>query len=90
MAESILDEAKRLTSGDRQNDYDHPAKNFARVAKMWNGVLADKLNAKIEPRDIPLCMICIKLARQARKHKRDNLVDIAGYARTVALLEGEE
>jgi hypothetical protein len=40
--------------------------------------------------DIPLCMVAIKLARQSHHHKRDNLVDIAGYARTAAIVAGEE
>ena len=31
-----------------------------------------------------------KVARQANRHKRDNLVDIAGYARTAAMLSGDE
>jgi len=40
--------------------------------------------------DVPLCMIAVKLARQAHRHKRDNLVDIAGYARTAAMIAGDE
>jgi hypothetical protein len=35
-------------------------------------------------------MIAVKLARQAHRHRRDNLVDIAGYARTAAMVAGEE
>jgi hypothetical protein len=90
--ESILDEAKRLTSGDRQQHYGHPCDDFARTAQMWNGILAAKLHpgASIEASDVPLCMIAVKLARQAHRHKRDNLVDIAGYARTAAMTAGDE
>ena len=32
----------------------------------------------------------IKLARETHSHKRDNLVDIAGYSRTAAMVAGEE
>ncbi len=44
---------------------------------------------KITATDVPLCMIAVKLARQVHRHKRDNLVDIAGYARTAGILSGE-
>jgi len=87
---SVLAEAAHVTSGARQNDYGHPRDDFARTAAMWNGVLAAKLRAPITAMDIPLCMIAVKLAREAHRHKRDNLVDIAGYARTAAMIAGDE
>jgi hypothetical protein len=91
-AESILDEAMRITATVRHNDYGHPRNDFARTAQMWSGILAGKLRdcAQITADDVPLCMIAVKLARQAHRHKRDNLVDIAGYARTAAMIAGEE
>ena len=90
--EPVLDEAKRITASDRQDDYGHPSEDFARTARMWTGILAAKLHegAEISAMDVPLCMIAVKLARQAHRHKRDNLVDIAGYARTVAMVAGDE
>ena len=90
--ESILAEAQRITSADRQDDYGHPADDFARTALMWTGILASKLCAgvNITAMDVPLCMIAIKLARQSHRHRRDNLVDIAGYARTAAMVAGDE
>jgi len=90
--ESILDTASRITAGCRQQDYGHPNDDFSRTAQMWTGVLAHKLRdgAAVTAMDIPLCMIAVKLARQAHHHKRDNLVDIAGYARTAAMVAGDE
>lgn len=90
--ESILDEAKRITEGVRRAEYGAPADDFGRAAYMWTGILARKLRdgQPITAMDIPLCMIAIKLARQSHFHKRDNLVDIAGYARTAAMVAGEE
>jgi len=90
--ESILDEAKRITASDRQEDYGHPSEDFTRTARMWTGILAAKLreDAEVSAMDVPLCMIAVKLARQAHRHKRDNLVDIAGYARTAAMVAGDE
>ena len=91
-AVSILDEARRLTSTDRQGDYGHPREDFGRAAQMWNGILAEQLrdDGVITASDVPMCMIAVKLARQAHRYKRDNLVDIAGYARTAAMVEGDE
>jgi len=90
--ESVLDEAKRITGGVRHDDYGHPCDDFARTARMWTGILAGKLRhgAEVTAMDVPLCMIAVKLARQAHRHKRDNLVDIAGYARTAAMVAGDE
>ena len=90
--EPVLDEAKRITTSDRQEDYGHPSQDFARTAQMWTGILASRLREgeRIIPMDVPLCMIAVKLARQAHRHKRDNLVDIAGYARTAAMIAGDE
>jgi hypothetical protein len=90
--EPVLDEAKRITAADRQEDYGHPSQDFARTAQMWTGILAPRLREgeRIIPMDVPLCMIAVKLARQAHRHKRDNLVDIAGYARTAAMIAGDE
>lgn len=81
--ESILSEADRLTARDRNADYGHPSEDFARAAALINTVLGTAL----EPRDIGLLMICVKLAREAHKPKRDNLVDIAGYARTIDMID---
>lgn len=89
---SILDDARYLTSCERQVDYGHPRDDFTRVAAMWNGILAAKLRdgAAITAMDVPLCLIAVKLARQTHRHRRDNLVDIAGYARTAAMVAEEE
>jgi hypothetical protein len=90
--ESVLDEAGRITATDRQASYGHPVEDFTKTAHMWTGIFAGRLRegATITPRDIPLCMIAVKLARQVHRHKRDNLVDIAGYARTASMVAGDE
>ena len=90
--ETVLAEAIRITDGARQADYGHPRDDFAHTALMWTGILAGKLRegAVVTAADVPLCMIAVKLARQSHRHKRDNLVDIAGYSRTAAMVAGEE
>lgn len=81
---TILDEAKQITAGDRQASYGPPDQDFARTARIWEAILATCLKdgeLRITPRHIALCMIGLKLSRETHQHKRDNWVDIAGYAK---------
>ena len=80
---SILAEADELVNGDRAKAYGHPSKEFERVAVMWSAILG----CTVEPRKVGLCMIALKISRECNAHKRDNLVDIAGYAQTVQMME---
>jgi hypothetical protein len=80
--ESILDEAKRITGGDRQAQYGPPDQDFSRTAAMWNGLFGDLLKdgARFEPFHVALAMILLKASRQIHQRKRDNWTDIAGYS----------
>jgi hypothetical protein len=80
---SILTEANRLVHEDRSEAYDHPLDNFTRTAKLWQVLLEDVLKGEITPEMVGLCMIGVKLAREVHLPKRDNRVDIAGYAEGV-------
>jgi len=85
---SILTEALECTSGDRRRDYDHARPNHERIAGYWNAHLrAVGITGTLSAADVAMMMILLKVARQARTPKRDNLVDIAGYARCVAQIE---
>lgn len=81
--ESILAEAERLTEGDRQNSYGNPLDDYSRTAGMINSAFAHKLKEPLTPEDIMLCMIMVKISRECHEHKRDNVVDIAGYANCI-------
>lgn len=75
--EDVLDEAKRITGGDRHEDYGDANAEFGRVAQAWGALKGATFTA----RDVALFMIVLKTIREAHKNKRDNWVDIAGYAR---------
>ena len=80
--EDILMEAHRITGGDRNEDYGDPSEEFARVSNLWNSMLNTDI---IEPRHVPMMMILLKVSREMNKPKRDNAVDMAGYARCLDL-----
>ena len=83
---SILQEAESLVNGDRQESYGTVTENFGTIAELWSAVL----KTKITPEQVGLCMIQVKVARQMYKPKRDNLVDISGYAATLEKLNKGE
>jgi len=72
---NILEEASSLVYGDREKQYGSPLKEFERTAKMWGAIL----ECEITPEQIGLCMVALKISRECHKHKKDNLVDGAGY-----------
>jgi hypothetical protein len=78
---TVLQEAQALVYGDRQKAYSHPARDYAKTAKMWTGILLEKLlpGEEISPTEAVLMMAAMKISREVFKHKRDNLVDAAGY-----------
>lgn len=75
--ESILAEAERLVSGEKQKEYGDAKKSFDRIAALWSIVLEKEVTAH----DVALCLIELKVSRQISSKKRDNLVDIAAYAK---------
>ena len=88
--ECILDEAKRLVYGDREKDYAHPSEDAARFSGLMNALYAHHLKTPFTPADYGIILILVKLGREVHRHKRDNLVDIAGYAEVIARAVGED
>lgn len=86
MIESILDEAKKITSSERLKEYGNPDTSFNTIAKLWGAYLGIYINAS----DVAMLMILLKIARQKNSDKRDNLVDIAGYTRCLSILNRHE
>lgn len=81
--ETILQEAERIIGGDRAQDYGDITESTQRIASMWSTILG----VDVTPRQVLLCMVGLKISREVNKHKRDNLVDIAGYVRLLEKLE---
>lgn len=79
MAENILAEAERLTSRDRSGSYGHPRDHW----RITVGLINARFGTAFKPEDWGVMMIFDKLARDAHTHKRDNIVDVCGYARCV-------
>ncbi len=80
---NILREAEGLVNGDRNKAYGDPGSDFSKIASFWSNHLGYPVSA----RDVGMMLILMKIAREGHTHKRDNLVDIAGYAYCNSLLE---
>ena len=72
---NILEEAQKLVDGDRQTEYNSPSECLGKTAELFNSVS----NLNIKAQDVAIFNICQKLARLSHTHKRDTIVDIAGY-----------
>ena len=88
----VLDEAKRLTYGDRNVSYDEPRINHKRIGVIL-GIVLERYVETAEPGDaVPpevaaLCMAAMKLARlSAMPTHLDSAIDLAAYAAICAEL----
>lgn len=74
-----MQEALNLVYGDRQASYGSPREAYIALAKVWSGLLADKLKEDITPEQAVLMLAAMKINRQSHRPKRDNVVDLHGY-----------
>lgn len=82
----ILQEAAEILKGDRREAYGGVHQSFSNLARMWSLILGHE----VAPSQVCLCMIGLKITRELNSHKRDNLVDLAGYSKLLSMLEGDE
>lgn len=83
--ETICAEADRLVSGERSSDYGHPLDNYTAIAGAAGAL---ELDVSI-PEHAALFMVLTKISREVHRPKRDNRVDMAGYAKVVDLIHEE-
>lgn len=76
LEEKAIDEARRLVYGDRGANYGHPFQDYSKTAALWSIILG----TKVTPEKAIMCMIAVKISREVNLPKRDNRVDIVGYA----------
>ncbi len=73
---NILDRAKALTCGDRDQDYGSPLANHQDIAVGWSVILG----TEVRPDQVALCMTWVKTCRcKTSPQKRDNYDDGAAY-----------
>lgn len=81
--ETVLQEAERLTASDRKRQYGDASDHFKRTVGLINARFGHILTRPLEPAEWGLIMVLDKIARNddPRAKKRDDWVDLLGYAR---------
>jgi len=72
----ILDTAKSLICGDRQDSYGDARSMHELIGSLWSPVLG----VHVTPEDVARCMILLKVARSTMSDDTTTAVDICGYA----------
>jgi hypothetical protein len=85
-AKSVLEDAYDLVNGDRQQSYGDAYQSFDRIAKLWSAYKG----IKITPKDVASMMILMKVSRSVTSSKRDNWIDVCGYAELGSQIEAME
>lgn len=79
---SVCQEAHSIVHGPRRQAYGTPAENHERTAHLWSTYLGVPITA----RQVCILNVLQKVSRDVHAPKRDNLVDIAGYAENADLV----
>lgn len=81
----ICEEALKTINGERQDQYGNPEDTFALIANLW----AAYLDVDLKAENVADMMVLLKIAREkGGKGKRDNMVDLIGYAALGAEMRG--
>ena len=78
---SVLQEAITTINGERQDVYGAPENSFKLIGEYWSTYLRNRKSSfnVVDAVDVAVMMTLFKIAREANQHKRDNIVDAAGY-----------
>lgn len=84
--ETVIEEAARLVSSNRETEHGDFADNAYRASRILHAI-----GVSIAQDEIALVLLALKLARHAaRPESRDNLVDAIGYLGLYARLMGHD
>lgn len=83
---SILAEAEDIVNGSRQSDYGDARESFSRIATIASVMTGKELS----PKECCAVLMAVKIVRESFKHKRDNLIDLCGYAHIMNELNENE
>ena len=83
---TVAHEAIEIVHGPRREAYGHPSKNFSDIAAGFSVIFG----VEVTPQQVALANIWTKICRETNAHKRDNIVDIIGYALTHEMLDDTE
>lgn len=73
----LLNKAKEIVNGEREQQYGSPEDNFHSIAVMWSAYLGIRVSSE----DVAAMMILLKVARiSSGQYKDDNWIDVIGYA----------
>ena len=76
----ILDTAKSMVTGQREQDYGKPEDNFSTIAKLWNGYMEAINFVPLQAEDVAHMMVLFKLGRIITgTGTEDSFIDAAGY-----------
>lgn len=88
---AICEEALKTINGERQDQYGNPEDTFKKIADLWSAYLFSG-SGRVEiltPDMVADMMILLKIARErGGKGKKDNMVDLIGYAALAARIRG--
>ena len=82
--QEILEEATKLTCGERNESYGPPVKEYQRLARLWNAYLGSDnckpYNRSIKAHDAAVMMALLKINRTVHNPEHmDSYVDGAAY-----------
>lgn len=82
---AILDAAKKIVTGDREQQYGKPEDNFAVIAEFWTTYTGHPISSE----DVAIMMALLKIARiRSGNYKADSFVDGVGYLSLAAEIAG--
>ncbi len=89
---NVLEEANSIVHGPRNEAYGHPYDNHGLTAKYWNIYLIGKYgktDGTITAEDVCFLNILQKISRaqNSLELNKDSLVDIAGYAANIEMIQ---